>query len=368
MKLFTFVRAGALSLALMGCTTVPTLSGPPERVADRISASAVAYNQAYGRAVADQVLLNVLRARDRMPLFHLSMSGIADNSYVDSSGSTTIGSINLGNGNGGVGSIQGQRLRRTAPQFSLNPIGPGTKGTSRQFTRNTDVEFTHYWDNDWPRDLLLYLMVDAIVVARGPEAGTFHNSSVDLARPCPENRPRCRFRDVVETITREQSPDARPRPCAQRDRLNRCDAEIAIGQVTYELELRALDDIIYYVGSISRLPEEASVMVRPPGVYPLSRTGWESIERTAPLFRIQRASESDGLGEYAAQVSYRGHNYVAGRANDAVCIVDERSSCQELRARGAVDASSSVLSLLTQMVVISQNESAQLAPNNAVVQ
>ena len=86
-------------------------SGPriEERSPGReIADNAVAFNEAYGQAVAGQILLNIMRSRDRMPRYYLSMTGIADNPsrrYEENAG---IGGIPLG---GAIGTPWGRSAR-----------------------------------------------------------------------------------------------------------------------------------------------------------------------------------------------------------------------------------------------------------------
>jgi hypothetical protein len=157
--------ACAFALALAGCASVPTLRGAPEDIANQIGGNAVAYNQAYGRAIADQVLLNVLRARDRLPLYHLSMSGITDTSELQQSGQLQLGSISLGDGNGGVGQLTGGRTLITKPQYVLNPFSSDPEHPrARQFEPVAYEVFQHFWDNNWPTDVLLLVMVESLIV------------------------------------------------------------------------------------------------------------------------------------------------------------------------------------------------------------
>src|SRR5690349_13190199 len=126
MRLVRLVLAIATSALLMSCAAVPTLQGEPEDVGARIGVNAVDYNQAYGHGIADQILLNVLRARDRLPLYYLSMSGINVQSTIQENHQFGIGTIGFGHGNPnwGIGSFQEQRNNVTSPGYQLNPFGP----------------------------------------------------------------------------------------------------------------------------------------------------------------------------------------------------------------------------------------------------
>lgn len=352
--LTTFTAAAALA----GCVSIPALQGRPEDVADRIGANAVAYNQAYGRAVADQVVLNALRARDRLPLFYLSMSGINDTSYVEAETSASIGSIGLGEGhpNWGVGSIGGTRVNRTIPAFSLNPIGPGNTGRALQFRPLSFQVFDHYWSRGWPRDVLLFTLVDSVSKSEsGQAARTLPNAATSIDE----------YSALVAEIADAQGATLTSVCDPHEETASGCDARVTVGDVTYTLTLRSLDDVLYYLGSTLRTPG-AGPRVRPPGVYPANPRDpaqWRAMQRTASLFQVARQPRERGR-HFASVVQYQDEHYVAGEANGAQCILGPNNDCG---AQLPGDATSTVLSLLTQLVILSQSEAAQLAPQATVV-
>ena len=138
-----------------------------------------------------------------------------------------------------------------------------------------------------------------------------------------------------------------------------------------------MDDMIYFVGSLLRdvddgvvheepfEPLTARVNIRPTDVFPADGESWRDLQRTAPLFRVTEVRRGRGNDAYAAEVSYRGVRYAAGPPNGAACVGIARCANREGPHN---DASARVLSLLTQLVILSQSEAAQLAPRNVVVQ
>jgi hypothetical protein len=363
MRLLSSLQACALAACLCGCVTVPTLYGSPEDIAERIGGNAVAYNQSYGRAIANQVLLNTLRARDRLPLYHLSMSGITDGSYTDVTGQAQIGSIGLGQGNAnwGVGQVQSSRTNRTLPAYTLNPFG-GTKdnsGTSRQFAPISSEGFLHYWRADWPRETLLYLMVDSATDVMETGRVRYANSPSNMHVCNSEEGARyCSFIDIVRHIAEQEvigfSACAAPANNSNRD--DDCGLIVTIQDATYELEFRAVDDMIYYVGSTLR-PNAYQPRVRPQGVYPLDptdRNAWQIVDRSTPLFQVSTSPGRHNQGDYAAEISYRGERHVAGPANSNDCPMRTASDCEAERRAG--DVSANVLSLLTRLVIMSQSQ------------
>ena len=370
------LRVMALTWALGGCITVPSLSSSPEATADRISSDVVAYNEAYGSSIADQILLNALRARDRLPLFYLSMSGITEGSYTDVQAGVQIGTIGLGHGNPdwGVGQISGSRSNRAAPTYSLNPFGSATRegrGTTLQFQPVTLVILKHYWDSEWAPDMLLYLMVDSATDITTRTHHTYSNSTPDLTPCSTAGGAPCSFSDIV-AFAADNRDGTRLSACLPRDALP-CGARMSVtvrnaaGRPvtrTYTLELRAIDDMIYYIGSALR-EHGPDPRVRPTGVYPAdehSQAQWDRIARQARLFYARPADRHDDSSTFAASVTYHGQRYFSGPANSAHCIVSSASDCMDLRAGAGADVSATVLSLLTQLNVVSQSEGAQLAP------
>jgi uncharacterized protein YceK len=397
----------AMAAALMGCATVHDLDAPPEAVADRIAGDAVAYNEAYGRAIADQLLLNVLRARDRLPLYHLSMSGIQEGSQVVSTSTLGIGALGLGTGGRSpwaVGNASQVWTDTTKPGYTLDPFG-GT-GRARQFVQASADVFHTYWDNGWPVEILFYVMVERFEVTpvtppRGPapvanfignSSGSYRGDCDQRPEPLPANSDeaavhardafidRCEFiwlvREMADAEGRRPQLERlytgceqlAPPPAAQQT----CAVRFRYGDNWYRVRLRAMDDMIYHIGSILRDvdavgvssagPMTARVNIRPTNVYPSDNETWDAVDRTAPLFRIVAVPARDN-SVYAAQVTYRGVRYAAGPPNNVVCVGAQRCAT---RQGPPSDATARVLSLLTQLTILSQSEGVQLAPRTLV--
>lgn len=368
---FELISAFVLTVSLMGCASVPVVQGQPEDIADRIGANAVAYNQAYGRAIADQVLLNVLRARDRLPLYYLSMSGITEGSEVQIQHQLGIGSINLGSSSSpwGVGTLNEQRTTITKPSYTLNPFSSGgDNARARQFQQVAPEIFQHFWDSDWPRQMLLLIMVDDLV--KDGETSPVENNSSCNSNANAKSKECAFLREASEitegTLVLEHCHETAPRPsttpgapaannadestpAAPED----CSISIAIHGSNYRLHLRAVDDMIYFVGSLMRGYSEAEDMA--------ARIDAVQVQGHAPLFRIVRSRSRQEPGYYAAEVTYRGARYYAGPANDNICNL---GACPN--DADANDGSSRVLSLLTQLIVIGQSEEAQLGPRQII--
>ena len=191
---------------------------------------------------------------------------------------------------------------------------------------------------------------------------------------------RCDFVWTMRAIA-----DARARPLLERVNCTppagaaqtlprECAVRFSFEGATYRVQLRALDDMVYFVGSLLRdiddgvqseiphPPLTARVNIRSTDVFPADGEAWTALPRTAPLFRVAEL-ERGVRGVFAAEVHYRGRHYAAGQPNGAVCVGASRCSGRDGPQN---DATARVLSLLTQLVIVSQSAEAQLAPRTIV--
>ncbi|MEJ0060887.1 MAG: hypothetical protein WDM79_15455 [Terricaulis sp.] len=76
----------------------PTRPTAAPALSRQIADDAASFNDAYGQAITAQILLNVLRSRDRLPRYYLAMTGISDSPSVSLSQNADIGGIPLGEG------------------------------------------------------------------------------------------------------------------------------------------------------------------------------------------------------------------------------------------------------------------------------
>jgi hypothetical protein len=320
---------------LAACSVAPSLALRREALARQIADDAAAFNDAYGRAVTGQILLNILRSRDRLPRYYLSMTGIQDSPQARWAQSVGIGSIPVGDDlspRGGFGSLGVQRETLSRPSYAVQPF-------EREVLSRTAFEpiqpyiFAHYWRGGWPRDLLVLLMVERIA-RTGPdrrETELVNEANVIFEDCAPQvDTSGCAFVREVRALLREierqsetrASADAAPvcgllaayatarpaRPLPGPENA-RCDPRLIVGDTVYALSLRSLDDIVYYVGELMRAgsmsPDaeviEAQVKIAAAGL----RGGGAGV----PLFRLVRetAAEREARGaprrRYAASVA-----------------------------------------------------------------
>ncbi len=379
---------------LAGCASAPGIRGDRDQLARQIADDAAAFNEAYGQAVSAQILLNILRGRDRLPRYYLAMTGISDSPSWRYRQNAGIGGVPLGEGASpwGIGNLGIERETQTRPSYAVQPFNAETL-TRTAFEPTAPNVFAHYWRSGWPRDLLLLVMVESIerTDAEG-RLTVFTNEANTIFEDCPDRvattgcdfvrevrafldltaatpsgggidrlsgRPLC---GVIETY----NPTQPVRPVASSASQD-CDPLFPVGSTLVRLRLRSLDDMIYYTGELLRAesmnarpnaPIEAQLSVRAAGL----RGGGAGV----PLFRIvPRAGQGDSY--FAAEVEYNGARYAAGPAIGRSCAAASASGpCADSAEAG--DRSSSVLSLIAEILALNQSPDAIRAPNRLIAE
>jgi hypothetical protein len=359
-----------------------------ENLARQIADDAASFNDAYGQAVASQILLNILRSRDRLPRYYLAMTGISDNPSWSTTQNAGIGSVPLGEGGAlrGLGALGVQRAHERKPAYAVQPFSADTL-TKTAFEPTPPYVFVHYWRNGWPRDILLLVMVAEIerTDARGGaivytnEPNTIFNDCVPTVASGGCDYVRA-MRALIAAANAPQSgldarrgarvcgmvaaygarPPVRPvEAAAHAD----CEPAFVVGGDTYRLKLRSVDDMVYYVGELLRAgamqaganaPIEAQVNVLAAGL----RGGGRGV----PLFRLLPASAHSPHRVFAAEVDYGGARYLAGPAIGRSCAdATATGVCADTAEQG--DRTSSVLSLIAELLALNQSPEAIRAPD-----
>jgi hypothetical protein len=381
-KAAAFVAMIAAGFGASGCTTVRSVGLDRSDLTRRIADDAVAFNEAYAQAVNGQILLNVLRARDRLPRYYLTTSGISDAPTSTSRWNAGIGALRLGQprdpwGQGNIG--WGAEASRR-PSFAVQPFDAQTL-TRTVFTPIAAPVFQHYWTSGWPRDLLTFVLVEDIVA---PDGTRFRNEANDLVSDCtnaPSSRG-CAFVGAAQKLlaaadaAEAQSPPSLLAPsegncglsvvygpmaaAIKSDPNGACPASIAIDGQVWTLNLRSFDEAVYYVGELLRAGAtqgdnpvlSARVQVRAAGL----RGGGTGV----PLFRVVRGG-IDPQDGWSAVVAYQGQRYAAGPAVFRSCAqASQKGPCADDWENG--DRSSSVLSLLAEILALNQSPDAIKAP------
>jgi hypothetical protein len=390
MKAWIAMLASALMAASCAAGRLPDQR---EGLARQIADDAAAFNEAYAQAVSAQILLNVLRSRDRLPRYYLAMTGISDSPSWRYRQNVGVGSIPLGEGASpwGFGAAGLERETLTRPSYAVQPFSADTL-TRAAFEPTAPYVFEHYWRSGWPRDILVLVMVEAIertgadgrVHAFSNEANTiFDNCATHVETTgCAFVREARTFLAAVAThapasfdLTRGRAacglveaygPVSPVRPAPEREGVE-CDPAFVVGADTLRLRMRSLDDMIYYIGELMRAgsmraspggPIEAQVTVAAAGL----RGGGRGV----PLFRLlPRAQAPRAL--YAAEVEYAGTRYVAGPAIGRSCAeAAPDGPCRDDAEHG--DRSSSVLSLIAEILALNQSPDAIRAPSRLIAE
>jgi hypothetical protein len=133
------------------------------------------------------------------------------------------------------------------------------------------------------------------------------------------------------------------------------------------LRLRSLDEMIYYVGELMR----AGSMHAAPGApieaqVTIAAAGLRGGGRGVPLFRIL-PEHAAPHGLYAAEVLYAGARYRAGPAIGRSCVEEASEGvCRDGAAEG--DRSSSVLSLIAEILALNQSPESIRAPQRLIAE
>lgn len=390
----SLLAAVAACAVAASCATGSPFPSPRERLARQIADDAAAFNDAYGQAVSAQILLNILRGRDRLPRYYLATTGISDSPSWRYRQNAGIGAIPLGEGASpwGVGNVGVERETQSRPSYAVQPFSAETL-TRAAFEPTAPHVFAHYWRSGWPRDLLMLVMVEAVETtgAAGPTV-VFTNEANTIFEDCPASvaTEGCAFVRAMRTfiastaerprVLRFDTERGRPvcglvdayapaspvRPVAPQEGAS-CDPAFVVGADVVRLRLRSLDDMVYYVGELMRAGAmragpgeaiEAQVTVRAAGL----RGGGRGV----PLFRILPPAAARA-GVHAAEVEYGGVRYRAGPAVGRSCGEEASEGvCRDTADEG--DRSSSVLSLIAEILALNQSPDAIRAPSRLIVE
>ena len=379
--------------ALLGACATGGAPAQRGNLARQIADDAASFNDAYAQAVQAQILLNIMRSRDRLPRHYLSMTGISDAPSWRYAQSAGIGSIPFGESGApwGFGNVGVERETETRPSYAVQPFGAETL-TQTMFESTEPYIFARYWRGGWPRDLLTLMMVERITLVRADgHTSLYYNEANEIFRDCAEDvdTDGCDFvrelRDFLAQVDQhgQISTDANARAvCGLVDAYaparpvratppsdnERCEPTFIVGDRTYIFRLRSLDEIIYYAGELLRAgsmvagpgePIEAQLNVRAAGL----RGGGQGV----PIFRVVPHDAAGHDRVYGAEVAYGGERYYAGPAISRSCAeATSAGPCQDNAEQG--DRSSSVLSLIAELLALNQSPDAIRAPNRLIAE
>ena len=152
-KIFTFSVGAFLLISLPGCVATTDMSN-----------RAVDYNQIAADAADTQLLLNIARASERNPTHYTAISQLRDARSVGGSAGVS-GSFPFGSDASNEFALT-PSLSLTgsqSPSFDVAPLN--TKAAARGLFRPVEPDtFVNYWQQSWPRNVLLSMFVDSITL------------------------------------------------------------------------------------------------------------------------------------------------------------------------------------------------------------
>ncbi len=153
---------------VVGCAMIPK---------DRMASTTADFNVVVERAQNQMLLLNIVRASKRYPLYFTSFNALRGNmSYNFSTGGINIPFGAIGSGYNGAYSIAPNVSYSTNPNFDLTVLD------TQEFTRGIMnavpmCTLDYYWQQGWPKELLFHLFVERMesVDKHGVITETFDN-------------------------------------------------------------------------------------------------------------------------------------------------------------------------------------------------
>jgi hypothetical protein len=355
---------------------------------NRIESDLASFNTAYANAVNEQMLWNVLRARDRLPTQYAGINAISAIQKRTLAGKLDLNAVNLGSkfakGVWGVGSGEASTSAEADPQYGVTPLGGGN--FTKAVLSPTPAEvFDHYWQNGWPKDVLLAVLVkEANKLSDDPHT----DLSADCAGPAQmialvnkvdntgdkAGAPFLAWARTIKTYSgAAQTRVAHIKMCEKAARgkdgaakppkesslilsIAATDKTSAADVGLWELNLRSLDEVVFYLGELIRdeAPQEDQTRGLAYGPDLVTAADCHNgAAADAPLFRVTREAPSGLFGRsqertganktaiYAAEALYGGYRYTAGPAAPL------KAACH---GPGVIDRTADVLDLLTQVL------------------
>ena len=230
-------------IALSGCSFSQT-----------IAEHAVDYNKTVAESDDAQTLLNILRARERRPLHFTAVRDIQGRLTQASSGTVSI-TIPFG-GDAASNfplSADGRASEESSPIFNIDVLGNSPEFVNAVLTPIDLTTAKVFWDQGWPKDVLIYLLVESIEVhGKKANGDLLRMQDFEISRDkcndvgrVVENDPEQReqfscFSRIVEYLLEER--EAFPRET--RLKLVRSLSGTPIGSVLEPKDLKNLDHLL----------------------------------------------------------------------------------------------------------------------------
>lgn len=121
---------------------------------------AISYNKTVENAQNEMLLLNVVRAKERMPMYFTAIGGITTSiGYEVESGGLTVTDAGGGSDTWQLGLPSASYSNSPTVQISVLDDEKFTRGTLTPVGADT---IYYYWQQGWKTDLLIYLLVESI--------------------------------------------------------------------------------------------------------------------------------------------------------------------------------------------------------------
>lgn len=133
-----------------------------QKITSNIGENASMLNDAHSRALNGVILQNILRARDRWPKHYTVLSGITSEPQVKLTLGAELGPIGLGNPERpfGESAVSGSQDSTAALTYQSNPL----EQSDNAYAPIPHDIFARYWNDGWPKDVLLILLVKSISI------------------------------------------------------------------------------------------------------------------------------------------------------------------------------------------------------------
>lgn len=151
---------------------------PKERIVTTIND----YNLALEKAQNEMLLLNIVRASKRHPMYFTGFNLMRGSmTYNMSSGSITIPFGKIGTGLNGAYSVAPVVSFSNSPSFDVGVLD--TKEFTRGIMTPVSIETVdYYWQEGWPKEMLLFLFVDKVETDGGKKILTNYPGQTDEFR------------------------------------------------------------------------------------------------------------------------------------------------------------------------------------------
>lgn len=354
-----------LSTAFMlsGCGTL----GAAPNIGPNIVDDAMQLNEAYGQVSNAVIIKNILRARDRWPTTYTTLSGITSNPTLTRGADINLSPLGLGNPSGPFQSTTSKfsNSSKAGNSYSVAPYSAGDEGGAGLLTPISADKMEDYFTR-WPKDVVFITMVDGVKTPSG-----FLNSDGEniagfiygLAKSFGLNDYQISRFDLGRHI--RLLPD--DIPSRKIDRTNQPEVKqyVALNpdpnmhfsqrqvDLKFEIERRSFDDMIYFLGESLRR-DQFPMLVECTVHDNYNRYTTKVPAKILDLTLDQHAAPVN----YAVRLSHADETYLA--------MPNARQYTQF--AECLADRTSTVVSLLSQILILGQNPKALNATTVFVAQ